>query len=104
MTTITTTILLLAIGILPLSSGQQTNNEDGTRLINNCCDLGYGYSTFFRNTRQSGIYVIPNVCRDDHLKTETYCDTINGGGGWLVVQRRQDRSVDFNRLSMKMDS
>ena len=48
-------------------------------------------------TRQSGIYVIPNVCRDDHLEAEAYCDTINGGGGWLVVQRRQDGSVDFNR-------
>ena len=77
-TTITTIILLLAIGILPLSSGQQANN---TRLINNCCDLGYGRFTFSRNTRQSGIYVIPNVCRDDHLEAEAYCDTINGGGG-----------------------
>jgi len=90
----TTIILLLAIGILPPSSGQQVNN---TRLINNCCDLGYGHFTFSRKTRQSGIYVIPNVCRDDHLEAEAYCDTINGGGGWLVVQRRQDGSVDFNR-------
>ena len=31
------------------------------------------------------------------MEAEAYCDTINGGGGWLVVQRRQDRSVDFNR-------
>jgi len=94
-TTITTIILLLAIGILPLSSGQQTNNEDGTHLINDCCDLRCGHFTFSRNTRQSGIYVIPNICRDDHLKAEAYCDTINGG--WLVVQRRQDGSVDFDR-------
>ncbi|XP_065896446.1 ryncolin-1-like [Dysidea avara] len=93
-TTITTIILLLAIGILPLSSGQQTNS---THVINSCCDLGYGSFTFSRKTRQSGIYVIPNVCRDDHLEAEAYCDTINGGGGWLVVQRRQDGSVDFNR-------
>ena len=40
---------------------------------------------------------LPNICRDDHLEVEAYCDTINGGGGWLVVQRRQDGSVDFNR-------
>ncbi|XP_065896392.1 fibrinogen-like protein 1 [Dysidea avara] len=54
-------------------------------------------------TRQSGIYVIPNVCRDDHLEVEAYCDTINGGGGWLVVQRRQDGSVDFNRNWIKYE-
>ena len=35
--------------------------------------------------------------KDDHLEAEAYCDTSNGGGGWLVVQRRQDGSVDFNR-------
>jgi len=58
--------------------------------------LGYGHFTFSRNTRQSGIYVIPNVCRDDHLKAEAYCNTISGGGGWLVVQKGQDGSVDFN--------
>ncbi|XP_065896382.1 fibrinogen C domain-containing protein 1-like [Dysidea avara] len=95
--TIATTILLLVLIIVPLSSGQQANSDDGTRLINNCCNLGYGRFTFSKNIRRSGIYVIPNVCRDDHLKAEAYCDTINGGGGWLVVQRRQDGSVDFNR-------
>jgi len=89
--TTTTIILLLAIGMLPLSRGQQQV------FIDNCCDLGYGHFTFSRKTRQSGIYVIPNVCRDDHLEAEAYCDNINGGGGWLVVQRRQDGSVDFNR-------
>ena len=103
MTTTTIIILLLAIGILPLSSGRQTNNEDDTHHISNCCDLGYGHFTFSRKTRQSGIYVIPNVCRDDHLEAEAYCDTINGGGGWLVVQRRQDGSVDFNRTWVRYE-
>ena len=95
--TITTLILLLATaGILAVTlvNGQQTQND---RLIDNCCQLGYGRFTFSRKTKPSGLYVLPNYCKDDHLEAEAYCDTSNGGGGWLVVQRRQDGSVDFNR-------
>ena len=94
--TITTLILLLATGILAVTlvHGQQTQND---RLINNCCQLGYGRFTFSRKTKPSGLYVIPNYCKDDHLEAEAYCDTSNGGGGWLVVQRRKDGSIDFNR-------
>ena len=100
--TITTLILLLATGILEVTlvHGQQTQND---RLINNCCQLGYGRFTFSRKTKPSGLYVIPNYCKDDHLEAEAYCDTSNGGGGWLVVQRRQDGSVDFNRTWMEYE-
>ena len=38
-----------------------------------------------------------NFCGVNCYDAEVYCDTSNGGGGWLVVQRRQDGSVDFNR-------
>ena len=94
--TITTLILLLATGIAVVNMvhGQQAQNN---HLINNCCQLGYGRFTFSRKIKPSGLYVIPNYCKDDHLEAEAYCDTSSGGGGWLVVQRRQDGSVDFNR-------
>ena len=101
--TITTLILLLATGIVAVTlvHGQQQTQND--RLINNCCQLGYGRFTFSRKTKPSGLYVIPNYCKDDHLEAEAYCDTINGGGGWLVVQRRQDGSVDFNRTWLEYE-
>ena len=100
--TITTLILLLATGILAVTlvHGQQTQND---RLINNCCKLGYGRFTFSRKTKPSGLYIIPNYCKDDHLEAEAYCDTSNGGGGWLVVQRRQDGSVDFNKTWLEYE-
>ena len=100
--TITTLMLLLATGILAVTlvDGQQAQNN---RLINNCCQLGYGRFTFSRKTKPSGLYVIPNYCKDDHMEAEAYCDTSNGGGGWLVVQRRQDGSVDFNRTWLEYE-
>ena len=100
--TIITLIILLATGIVAVTlvHGQQTQND---HFINNCCQLGYGRFTFSRKTKPSGLYVIPNYCKDDHLEAEAYCDTSSGGGGWLVVQRRQDGSVDFNRTWLEYE-
>ena len=38
-----------------------------------------------------------NLCGVKCYDAEIHCDTSNGAGGSLVVQRRQDGSVDFNR-------
>ena len=103
--TITTLILLLATGIVAVTAEDNCPNQNTS--ITNCCDVkSSNFFTFGKNAgakASSGIYLIKNFCGKDCINAEAYCDTSSGGGGWLVVQRRQDGSVDFNRTWLEYE-
>ena len=75
-----------------------TNNLKQKCTINNttiktCCDL----NAFYFFTKPSGVYQMQCLCGGKWSTTNVFCDTTTADGGWTVIQRRVDGSVDFNR-------
>jgi len=102
--TITILILLLTTGIVAVTAVD--NYLIQNKSITNCCGLSKKFFTFSKSTQKfsSGVYLLNKFCGDDCIKAEAYCDSSNGGGGWLVIQRRQDGSVDFNRTWIEYEN
>ena len=60
--------------------------------INGTCSDVKANSTCCDVTTPPGVYQLQHLCA-----TSVYCDTQTADGGWTVIQRRKDGSVDFNR-------
>ena len=88
-TVIAVLVLFSAIGI-----NGECHNSSGP--IESCCCLGYNSNHF--NEKVSGIYTIANFCEVKCSNVKVYCDAVSGGGGWMVIQRRDVKyATNFHR-------
>ena len=62
--------------------------------IKTCCDAN---NLYFLTNKPSAIYQMRCWCGGKWSTTSVFCDTQTADGGWTVIQRRKDGSVDFNR-------